>query len=346
MSTYCRVMLARTVPGWAVPPRRACLRRRRPRFLSTIYFRVEAIPGKGRGIVAARDLPAGFLFFEERPIVSFPDLSFSSEMEGEFCPNCFRKNSLFVRARSLHEGHCSSTCQTEAFEGSGKLYQQLKLDPLLEYCSLKGKKFPLVTAKMIAAALLKGKDFHADWNDCNDLCFAGHGETRPAEWEEEHALIKAAFASVLDPTGLDKIFSVLDIDFYCRLIGTFHLNMMRLHPDVGVGSPSSILLHTGSMFNHSCNPNVVVGWRAFHQPKSAPKEEPPETVHAEEHTGHSDAIAYFCIGEKDVAQGEELCISYVPAEEMCDSKRVHLAENYGIACPDCAVFVEEGPPAV
>ena len=121
------------------------------------HFRVEKIEGKGRGFIATTDIAAGTVLFMEKPIVSFRNLTFHSELMDEYCPNCYKKISL----ASKHKKHkyCSKKCMIEASNEHKKITDKLNLEPILEYSARSGGKFILIVVRMVAASLLSGKNF-------------------------------------------------------------------------------------------------------------------------------------------------------------------------------------------
>ena len=58
-------------------------------------------------------------------------------------------------------------------------------------------------------------------------------------------------------------FNVLNIEWQCTFDWDYAFKYDVLKPDIGVGCPSSILFFNGSLFNHSCYPNVNIGWKSF-----------------------------------------------------------------------------------
>lgn len=320
------------------------------------YFRVEKIKGKGRGFVATTDIVAGTVLFMEKPIVSFRNLSFHSELMDDYCPNCFCKISLASK-RNQHK-YCSKKCMAEASNEYKKITDKLNLEPILEYSARSGGKFILIVIRMIAASLLSGKEFQNYWRKINLLCYAGtNANSIPEDWVNEYEMIKKAYMKVIGEESGKKIFNVLNIEWYAHLIGTMHLNMMSINPDIGVGCPSSVLFFNGSLFNHSCHPNVNIGWKSFsgddqevHEilkqlNKSNDRVEIDDGKPSVGSAGHCDldnpfsldnsgTIGYFKTN-RSIKVGEELTISYVDVGKDCTVKKEELAFAYNIQCTEC-----------
>jgi hypothetical protein len=326
-------------------------------FIENQYFKVGRIEGKGRGLIASKDIQSNIILFFEKPIVSFRNLAFHSEMLDEYCPNCFHKISLSSRVSS-HE-YCSKECKDAALNEYKKLSDKLNLDQILEYCARSEKKFILIIVRMVAISLLSGKNFQNYWKKINNLCYAGIPDINdiPSEWIKEYKMLKDAYTKVLDEESGGKIFKVLNMEWYTRLIGTLHLNMMSINPDIGIGCSSSILFFNGSLLNHSCNPNVDVGWIAFdshgsdanmlqdmlsinhnanrndNDSSNNATNEIFDTIELEK-AFHSNNVGYFKTNRK-IIKGEELTISYVDTTKECDEKKSELLFAYNIECIEC-----------
>lgn len=109
---------------------------------------------------------------------------------------------------------------------------------------------------------------------------------------------------------------IVPLEMFSRISGALHLNAF----DAGA---HSALYHTGSFFNHSCQPNVR--W----------------TVVSTDHDSNSSrSQADICypimsfVLTRDVQQGEELFISYTDTEQPGEVRRKHLQWGYGFEC-DC-----------
>ncbi len=166
-------------------------------------------------------------------------------------------------------------------------------------------------------------------------------------WKEEHALLLQTLESCEKIRDSEeekaKIRSVFDIRWYADLTTRFHLNSFKVGYPVSVSSSSSqgdfraMMEHTltssirtgasngsaiyayGSMFNHSCAPNVNVAW--------------PERNHLVEF-----------VANENIKQGEQLTIAYIDLNEDWSldvaKRRAQLEEAYGFVC-ECPRCVSE-----
>jgi SET domain len=91
-----------------------------------------------------------------------------------------------------------------------------------------------------------------------------------------------------------------------------------------LGGSGGALLLVGSMFNHSCCPNVRVSVRV---PAAA----------ADASSGSGSPLEMQFVLRSDVVAGDELCISYVPGDVEPDVRYTLLKDVYGFecACPKC-----------
>ena len=165
-------------------------------------------------------------------------------------------------------------------------------------------------------------------------------------WKEEHALLLQTLESCKKIRDSEeekaKIRSVFDIRWYADLTTRFHLNSFKVEYPVSASSSSqgdfrAMMEHTlassirtgasngsaiyayGSMFNHSCAPNVNVTW--------------PERNHLVEF-----------VANENIKQGEQLTIAYIDLNEDWSlnvaKRRAQLEEAYGFVC-ECPRCVSE-----
>ena len=116
-------------------------------------------------------------------------------------------------------------------------------------------------------------------------------------------------------------------------------------------------IFNGSLFNHSCYPNVNIGWKSF----SGDDQEFNDTLKQLNKSNECDEIDHckpsvvsagnssldnpFCLDDSNtigyfktnqsIKVGEELTISYVDAYKDCTVKKEELAFAYNIHCNEC-----------
>eukprot|EP00937_MAST-01D_sp_MAST-1D-sp2_P004270 g4270.t1 len=315
---------------------------------------IQEVPeGKGRGVVAKQRIGAGALVLTEAPVANH-----RGQVAG-VCDHCLKR---LVPGAAQHEHgglrFCSARCKDRARRSYGRVLAQGPADaalPLEAYCREQRLKFPLLALRMAAASLCAREGFDAYWRRVGRLCFATvemHGaDGIPAAWHEEHALLRGALAPCLSG-DVDGLFEhALGIAWYARLVGRLHLNTFRVygHTDAGAGGGGGVtaaalsggagleqagasfaargtgLYLRGAMFNHSCTPNVEVSYP------------------------RGDNAASF-VTTRAVRRGEELCISYIAAEQPRMTARqrqeaLEFSHGFTCLCPRCRAGLDAVPAA-
>ncbi|XP_020596663.1 histone-lysine N-methyltransferase ASHR1-like [Phalaenopsis equestris] len=77
------------------------------RALSAVGLTVSTIPGKGRGLVAAKDFHPGDVIIQQEPYASSP----SKSSTGSFCDGCFASANLRKCSGCRIAWYCGSACQ-------------------------------------------------------------------------------------------------------------------------------------------------------------------------------------------------------------------------------------------
>ena len=187
------------------------------------------------------------------------------------------------------------------------------------YCAAHNVRYPLIARDLVAGSLLSGKEFMPYWARINALCYAtpleeeGDTDVKDPSWEEEYGLLAEAYRYVLGEDAFTKIFStVLDYSFYEAL-----MRGCTSSAKVELSSPSHTCnraVHTTSLLNHSCVPNVTVDF--------------------------SCGEGYIFDVARCVETGEELSLCYLaePDAMSVEDRVEELYTNYGFRCncPMCA----------
>ena len=71
--------------------------------------------------------------------------------------------------------------------------------------------------------------------------------------------------------------------------------------------------------NHSCDPNVVVLYRSHHH-------------HQDWSSSSREPLVLHSVAIRDIAVGEELCISYIDTSRSVEERQQELRDNYGFHC--------------
>ena len=281
--------------------------------LSNGAAEVRALDNKGRGVVALRPLGAGTLALAEEPFASHRGL-----ITG-VCNFCLKK--LPVEQSRVHtckhtgEEYCSAMCKNRAWTRFGRTLKAVPQATLQQRCAEYRIKFPLLALRMAASSLSRG--FASYWEPVSALCAAtvegDHTDGIPQDWHEEYNLLAEAMREGVAGDIEAVLEQALDASWYARLMGRLHLNSFRVYSgtaaDVQNANGSALYL-LGSMFNHSCDPNVRVDFP------------------------HGDHRAHFVL-TRAVEANEELCVSYIAAEQermTAEQRQSALMFSHGFDC--------------
>ena len=289
---------------------------------STSFLRVEHIADKGRGLVAAQPLKAGQVVLTESPLIlysasplfpagSTPSPPFS------YCDHCFRilpsspPTETTVCPSCPNHIFCSHKCLSIALNSSHSPFACQALS-LLQSSNSALFQQPLelqVQARFVVAvynlSIMCPSDIHT--------LLSLHGT--PNESIFYAAKFLHALISPLCPPK-----NHLCVDLIAQLIAKDRLNSFCLmdpySPDGPQRSIKAYAIYPkATLFNHDCIPNAC---RFDYVDTSEPGDE------------HNTDIVIRLI--KDVAQGEEVCISYFRIGRDYATRKRILMEDYGFTC--------------
>ena len=258
-----------------------------------------SLAGRGRSVVAQRVLAAGSSLVECTPIAKVVK---SAPSEVHYCQNCLGAVRRGTR-------HCSAACA----DGSSGLrfLDRVDLASLESIHREQQRKFPLLAAQLLSE-LLTGLKHNgappAAWQDAMTLCHANLEPEAMPQVKAEHALLQDAFAGAgVASSGTLNL--LLPLARYAQLLGAAQLNAFELRMSHGL-LVSCLLPCEASFFNHSCDPNALIS------------------------VGETHAVSF--VAARDIAEGEEVCISYV-ATDLPHGERQHIFQHkYGFEC-ECPV---------
>jgi len=276
---------------------------------------VVELEGRGRGLVATRPIAAGEQLLECRPIAAV--LKAGQLLPGAVpCEQCFAPTPV---AESGGPAHCSASCSSAHMASGASMLERVDLSELRELHRSQGRKFPLLIAQLLAGlfAEVKAGRVPTHWAPL-EFCFAEMEPEAMPQIEAEHATLCAAFEAA-GLTNLSTLQMLMPLSRYARLLGAAQLNAFELRTSTGLAI-SCLLTPAASCFNHSCAPNALVA------------------------CGDSARSISFVAGS-DVAQGEELCISYVDTESPGEDRRHLLLHKYGFRCT-CSRCAAESAPII
>jgi SET and MYND domain-containing protein len=313
------------------------------------------LPNYGRSLIAAKDIEAGSLIHtDEQPMLCTPspaayDTACASCLR-PVPPISFAASGNNKAGGTNNRQHrfCSIDCEKTALD------MWLKIDLLCDFsalqtaCKDRAEKFPLMAARLACMTLQQQrpgneinskptKNFVSNkklirgdpLKDLSSLCYANITQA-PDDWSEMHGLLLQG----LSRSGLS--ISKFDLDWYCWVLSRLHLNVFRVDtvPPLDIqtdpaalfraaaaavsgGAPhqGSAVYLLGSMFNHSCEPNVDITFP------------------------YNNAEISF-VAATDIAKNTELTISYIDAGVGRNARQEQLRFAYGFLC-NCPKCVEE-----
>lgn len=320
-------------------------------------LQVIQVPNAGRGLAPVEPIQQGTVIHSEKPMLCFPALKHVAKV----CRHCL--TPLQSRQASVSALHfCSKSCETAAFAYS-RTEKLLDLSPLSEYCVEYKERFPLLLARAACMHLskqLQPTEWHPSsspavkqqssnapqgdiWQDYMFLTYAHVPPPPPSPWIETHALLQKAVHDFVRkqqarvPTNVHQPLIAaaadLSLEWYVGMLARLHINSFRVDgvmltgdcslaemaaASVGAqqdGSLGTAVYLLASLFNHSCGPNVDVTYPM------------------------NNSTAHF-VAARDIAAGEQLCISYIDASMSVKARQQQLEWGYGFCC-SCETCKEE-----
>ena len=213
----------------------------------------------GRGVYAARRIPAGEVVHKAQPLVAHPTL----ENLDKVCYHCLARlptddpmsQEGWVPTHGGGDGggsagyFCGKKCAQAAWESYHAVETAAgnAVAPLVRHCVQHGLKFPLVAARL-AAAVVSGA---VSANVADPLCFVNFPDgIAPGDWLEEHAMIRVAMARGMvfnrakggglgaDPGAAARLAGVTP-EWYVGVTSRLHLNAFRVEIPAIVGDDHS-----------------------------------------------------------------------------------------------------------
>lgn len=255
----------------------------------------KTMAGRGRSVVAQRVLAAGSSLVECTPIAKVVK---SAPAEVQYCQHC-----LGVAPHGMR--HCSAAC---ADDSAGlRFLERVDLSPLEAIHREQQRKFPLLVAQLLSKLLTGIQSAGAPpaaWENAMALCHANLEPEAMPQVEAEHAQLRDAFVAAGVASG-GTLELLLPLARYAQLLGAAQLNAFELRMSHGF-LVSCLLPCEASFFNHSCDPNALIS------------------------VGETHAVSF--VAAREIAAGEEVCISYV-ATDLPHGERQHIFQHkYGFEC--------------
>jgi SET and MYND domain-containing protein len=284
---------------------------------STSLLKMENIPNKGRGLIAAQDLKAGQIILTESPLLLYSASPLFIPTPSPYCHHCFRTlqpSQTFPCPSCSNYNFCSQKCLSIALNSSHSPWTcqtlshlQNPTSPLLE------KPFELqVQARFIVAAY----NLAIHTPSIIQIILSLHGDPNDHYSIVDNAKFLHSLISPFCPPNMNN----LSAELAAKLIAKERLNSFCLmEPYSSKGPQRSIkayvIYHKATFFNHDCIPNAC---RFDYVENGEPGDE------------HNTDIVIRLI--KDVSVGSEICISYFRINKDYLTRKRILMEDYGFTC--------------
>jgi len=295
----------------------------------------------GRGILALKNIAAGSVLFEERPMVSV----IHDDVLGKYCSYCYNP--------VLEAPPKSSSKEITPQESSGAIVKdevtdhtkRTKLakqgviekweafhddcvdlatrDLAIHYAGVRNKdythefgNFPILSRILMAHTLEHSlKQLPTLWQGIlGSLCFAQNFQVDRRPYDNWVDFVVKKF----DNLNKEAVEKITPFAMYERVMRICQLNAMNVTYHVkGTNKTEDVctaLFGLGSFFNHSCEPNTEL------KPSM------------EEKSGFGSFVT-----RADVKEGEQLCIAYCGLTDAVEDRQTHLEWYYAFKCqcPKC-----------
>lgn len=291
---------------------------------STSLLRMEHIPGKGRGLVAAQPLKAGQVVLTEPPLILYsasPLFPSSSSSSFSYCDHCFRilpqkqtqTHTIPCCPSCSHTHFCSHKCLSIALNSSHSSWACQALSLLKNPTSLLSQQphERQVQARFIVAAYNLAIQSTSDLQTLLSL----HGTPNDNDHIVDAAKFLHSLISPLFPPNTN-----FSVELTAQLLAKDRLNSFCLMdpytPDGPQRSTKAFGIYPkATFFNHDCVPNAC----RFDYVESGDL--------GDEH--NTDMIIRLI---QDVPIGSEVCISYFRINRDYSTRKKILMEDYGFTC--------------
>ncbi|KAI7843000.1 hypothetical protein COHA_003333 [Chlorella ohadii] len=311
-----------------------------------VALEAKDVPGKGRGVVAARAIGSGETVLADHPLLLWPQHSTAAA----FCSHCLRAfNSLEDNAEEVvpcptcgQVGFCNAACAAAAAADPGSHCgavcrllaacnmtglsdeQQSVLQLLFRCCSLRaaGAAGDAAAAARLAGIAALAAPPPLPPQDGSDEAAAAASVSSPISLRELHGRLSHALAAV----GASPA-AALSLEEVAELLRRDAVN------GYGIMAPSAPngerrirgtgLYSQASLINHECLPSVA-RFDRFDAPP-APGAPP----------GANTAVEFRAM--HDIPAGEEVCQSYFPLPWSMRERQERCREDYAFCCtcPRC-----------
>jgi len=301
---------------------------------SSDWVRFEVVPGKGVGVVAARDIPAGTVVHVEKPVLAATLLPAGALI----CYHCLVPVSAATAVPcACDRMFCSAACKTTALQhyhaatcGAGGGRADATLEELARTDSEFGMRALLLPWKLLGWALTAAKAARAPATSPADLppfCYMDRttdlgappprvAPAAPRAHTSAHPFL-SMWSWFHDMLRGDTVMARMAPEWLLETIMVIYANAVSPLGKLGDVPQVQALARGAACFNHSCEPNA-----AFVMDLAT--------------TGSQVTV----VTSRPVAAGEEVTVSYVDAAAPY-ATRAELLHHRGFTCTCRRCLIDE-----
>lgn len=290
---------------------------------------IVEVEGKGRGMVAKKDIAIGTKIVTDRPLAAsiygveiMPiKYGFKTRMMLNFypCSMCYRFHVQRTKQDLQYGSYCSTECKEEFIRMFGRNMHSIKsrrvqesIWRLHEEIEDRTKLFKIIkTLKLLLRLIVIKKNCPDQWSKISQLDGECKNDAVKEEVKEWMEFVVKHF-SVLYP---DITYAEVESTFLLAYINTWGFHVPGPDPDSQGVITGTGLYYIGSMFNHSCNPNAAFLSTCLNNEK-------------------------VLVAMKDIKVGDEITCAYINCEQDREDRQGELLFGWNFLCT-CERCIEE-----
>lgn len=278
-------------------------------------LRQEKIEGRGRGMVAARDLQAGEILLRESPLLVYQEAEAAENKT--FCAHCMRV--LMSQPTTTLCPSCSSAtfCSPDCMDAAQSTSHTSRVCKAIASLEKKGVGFS-VESKTLVRFLIAAYNLSFEDPKAFEKLLELEGQESKSssvqELKELHEFLVEAFDSLNDDASARVL--MMSMDMTKGLLARDACNTFGLMSPFSDGERrvrGYAIYARASMFNHDCLPNAC-------------------RFEYIDRCGEKNNTDVYIRALHAVEEGTEICLSYFPVDWPYGDRQKKLEEEYGFNC--------------
>lgn len=278
-------------------------------------LRHEKIEGRGRGMVAARDLHGGEVLLRESPLLVYQEAEAAENKT--FCAHCMRV--LISQPTTTLCPSCSSAtfCSPDCMDGAKRTSHTSRVCKAIASLEKKGLGFS-VESKTLARFLIAAYNLSFEDPEAFEKLLELEGQEAKSssvqELKELHEFLVEAFEASNDDVSGRVL--MMSMDMTKGLLARDACNTFGLMLPFSDGERrvrGYAIYARASMFNHDCLPNAC-------------------RFEYIDRCGEKNNTDVYIRALHAVEKGTEICLSYFPVDWPYGDRQKKLEEEYGFNC--------------